>query len=59
MDMKYNDLSEGFETFNRKEEKPEPLDNLLLVLKEKNHLTFKNINEKKPDIITCNYNKIN
>ncbi|ORX46616.1 RAI1-domain-containing protein [Piromyces finnis] len=52
MNMKYNDLTEGFETFDRKIEKPEPLDNLLKVLKEKNHLTFKNENEKKPHVIT-------
>ncbi|ORX87765.1 RAI1-domain-containing protein [Anaeromyces robustus] len=52
MDMKFNDLTEGFETFNRKVEKPEPLDNILKTLKEKNHLTFKNVNDKKPDFIT-------
>jgi len=55
MNMKYNDLSEGFETFNRKVEEPEPLDNLLKVLKDKNHITFKNPDDKKPDVITCKY----
>jgi len=54
MNMKYNDLSEGFETFNRKIERPEPLDNILKVLKEKNHMTFKDNNVNCPDILTCN-----
>ncbi|KAL6625670.1 RAI1-domain-containing protein [Neocallimastix californiae] len=52
MNMKYNDLSEGFETFNRKIERPEPLDNILKVLKEKNHMTFKDNNVNCPDILT-------